>query len=320
MGKKLADETIIDFVTSIGYTFLNFVDVTHRRLKVRCGRGHEYEAIYSNLKSGTRCRKCLSDHHKKDFAYIKEYVSNTTIKLLSKAHEYKNNKSLLRFKCNIKNHIYTSTWNHFQQGSGCIQCSYEERGKSKLGKNNSSWKGGVTKKELPLYDTYASRLQVYQDVFPIEENGLILVGIECTYCHKVYVPKIYNIKAKLNAMIGKGSGDGNFYCSEECKGLCPIHGQILWPKGHKLLNNLRPLQTEWKNLAIETKRKNSIDGKLCCEKCGAPESGGLIAHHIDPVINNPIESADIDNCLLLCTICDKKVHNQPGCTYQELKC
>ena len=47
----------------------------------------------------------------------------------------------------------------------------------------------------------------------------------------------------------------------------------------------------------------------------------LHCHHIDPVINNPIESADIDNCITLCKECHINAHKKtPGCGYAELRC
>jgi hypothetical protein len=51
--------------------------------------------------------------------------------------------------------------------------------------------------------------------------------------------------------------------------------------------------------------------------CG--NKGTLHCHHIDPVINNPIESADVDVCITLCKSCHKEVHNKPGCKYHELR-
>ena len=46
----------------------------------------------------------------------------------------------------------------------------------------------------------------------------------------------------------------------------------------------------------------------------------MYAHHIDPVINNPIESADIDNGITLCRYCHKKIHDSKGCSLKDLKC
>jgi len=56
-----------------------------------------------------------------------------------------------------------------------------------------------------------------------------------------------------------------------------------------------------------------------CQKCDSQENG-LHCHHIDPVINNPIESSDIDNCITLCKSCHKEIHKLPNCQYTNLRC
>lgn len=35
---------------------------------------------------------------------------------------------------------------------------------------------------------------------------------------------------------------------------------------------------------------------------------------------NPIESADVDNCITLCVDCHQKVHQQDGCGMRREKC
>lgn len=54
-----------------------------------------------------------------------------------------------------------------------------------------------------------------------------------------------------------------------------------------------------------------------CVKCGSTES--LHCHHIIPVVIEPLESADIDNCITLCYNCHKEVHKLPGCRYNEIQ-
>jgi 5-methylcytosine-specific restriction endonuclease McrA len=58
------------------------------------------------------------------------------------------------------------------------------------------------------------------------------------------------------------------------------------------------------------------DGHQCI-KCGSKE--GLQCHHIDPVATNPIESADLDNCVTLCMECHREVHQKDGCRYGQLR-
>ena len=65
------------------------------------------------------------------------------------------------------------------------------------------------------------------------------------------------------------------------------------------------------------KRDNYI-----CHKCGKGiDKIQLHCHHIWPLNESPITSADIDECITLCIDCHKKVHmTVPGCGYHEMKC
>ena len=92
--------------------------------------------------------------------------------------------------------------------------------------------------------------------------------------------------------------------------MCPIFNQIIHTKNNKPYST-RPLQSSLRKLVIEKQGYK-------CGVCGKVEDS-LTCHHIDPVKNNPIESADIDNCIMLCKECDIRAHSQPGCSYQELR-
>jgi len=55
-----------------------------------------------------------------------------------------------------------------------------------------------------------------------------------------------------------------------------------------------------------------------CQKCGSEEI--LHCHHIFPLNENPVMSADINNCITLCKSCHKLAHKIPGCGYHEMRC
>jgi 5-methylcytosine-specific restriction endonuclease McrA len=60
-----------------------------------------------------------------------------------------------------------------------------------------------------------------------------------------------------------------------------------------------------------------------CQRCGFHKDdfqNGIHCHHIESLNENPIESADIDNCITLCEGCHKEVHSISGCKYNELRC
>ena len=71
----------------------------------------------------------------------------------------------------------------------------------------------------------------------------------------------------------------------------------------------REVQPELRSMVLE---RDNYE----CQKCGNTE--GLQCHHIYPVNIEPLLSADIDNCMTLCTICHKEVHKKDGCRYPQL--
>jgi 5-methylcytosine-specific restriction endonuclease McrA len=81
-------------------------------------------------------------------------------------------------------------------------------------------------------------------------------------------------------------------------------GRLPW------LELTREIQPELRNMVLE--RDNNQ-----CVKCGNKEN--LQCHHILPAATDPIESADMDNCITLCKDCHKEVHQQDGCRYGQLR-
>lgn len=117
---------------------------------------------------------------------------------------------------------------------------------------------------------------------------------------------------RINSIEGKqsyGWGEARFYCSNSCKKQCPIFNQRKFPKGFQIATS-REVQPELRQMVFE--RDN-----WTCQKCGEIES--LHCHHITGVELNPIESADIDNCITFCKKCHKGAHKQKGCLYSDFQ-
>lgn len=210
-------------------------------------------------------------------------------------------------------HKTTIKWREFKAGCRCRVCSYIQRGIKQTGNKNFAWKGGVESTALPLYKTYAEQLENYQTVYLVTHENLELLGVSCIYCGNIFVPTSIEVKSRLMVIKGKRAGENNFYCSQSCKQACPTYNQKKYPKGFKLATS-REVQPELRKLVL--RRDN-----YRCQKCSkGSEEVQLHCHHIDPVINNPIESADLDNCVTLCKSCHKEVHKLPNCTYTKLKC
>ncbi len=180
--------------------------------------------------------------------------------------------------------------------------------------NNHNWKNNVTKNNIPLYDTYVHQISYAEKTRRNEQDQNIL-EIRCAYCGKWFIPKRTNIINRIQALKGQYSNgtEHRLYCSNACKQECPIYKKKLWPKGFKI-NTGREVQPELRQIVF--KRDNYTCQK--CEKHQDELKVGLQCHHFEGVEINPIESADVDNCITLCKICHKFIHKIP-CPYKDYK-
>lgn len=243
---------------------------------------------------------------KPTYTYVKDRFAQRGYTLLSE--EYINNRTKLEYIC-PRGHQHSITWHSFNHGCMCRVC-YEE---DTVGEKHYNWKGGARINNLPLYETYAVQLEKYQVVYKISQNDLELLGVGCAHCGGIFVPTIQNICDRVVAINNISKGDANLYCSNECKKACPTYGRVKYFKSKEnIYKNTRSDQTPWANMIKER-------DAYTCQKCGAKDKT-MYAHHIDPVINNPIESADIDNGITLCYTCHKDVHQIVDCDLTALKC
>jgi hypothetical protein len=307
--KKLTYEYVKSKFEEKGWELLSKEYVNSwTKLRYRCPIGHEHSIRWNDFSQGhDKCGRCIGNVEV-TLNIAKGLFEKAGYKLLST--EYINNRTKLLVSC-TRGHVYETTYDNFQQDKKCWECYLIDR-LNPGGEDSNFYKGGVVKSGLSLYETYAPQLEKYQAVYNIEQDGMELLGIECTYCKKIFVPKFTDVKRRIEAIKGKTPGESNLYCSGECKKACPTYGQILWPKDHKPYENSRPNQKQWATLV---KKRDDYT----CQKCGTTE-GQLYAHHIDPVINNPIEAMDIDNGTTLCKDCHKQAHTLPDCGCNELKC
>lgn len=303
--KKLTYEFIKSKFEEEGYTLLSkeYISTT-TKLDCICPNGHNHSVIWSSFQQGKRCITC-SGLAKPDFSFIKTSFEKEGYTLLST--KYINNRTKLNYIC-PNGHKYNISWHSFNNGCRCFLCAVDNH----KGEGCHKWKGGARLLNLPLYETYAPQLEKYQPVHLVMQDGLELLGVECTYCKELFVPSMSSVCGRLTAITKLYKGEANFYCSESCKQTCPTYGRSKYPKDFKLQEDYRSLQSQW---AVMVKERDSYT----CRKCNAQEDV-MYAHHIDPVINNPVESADIANGITLCKACHKKAHQIVGCTLTELRC
>jgi len=172
--------------------------------------------------------------------------------------------------------------------------------------NLHSWKGGVTAKNIPLFETYGPQLEKYEEV---RENNKGFLEVKCTYCGRFYQPTQIEVRSRISCINGKNRGEVRIYCSKECKTNCPTYRQVKYPKGYKIATS-REVQPELRKMRFK------LDD-YTCQKCGS--TNNLHCHHYEGIEQNPIESANLDMCVTLCKKCHKFVHTLPGCSYYDLR-
>jgi len=248
--------------------------------------------------------------------------------------DYKNAKEKVKIICSIHG-VFEQIPDSHLRGRNCPLCAIDEiRGyknpfygkkhtaesRERISKNRKGKgcgrvtysKGLYHINNIPRFDLFYKQLSPFGIECKRNEEDSNILEVKCYYCGKWFIPKLYMVRTKVSVIKGlRCRGEQNLYCSDWCKYSCSTYGQKLYPKDFKPATS-REVQPQLRKLVLE--RDNWI-----CQKCGSTEE--LHCHHIDPVKENPIESADIDNCITYCKKCHKKAHQQSGCGYYDLaKC
>lgn len=293
---KFKDISGLKFGKFTVISFSHFDKVSRSYYVCKCDCGEIHTILRSRIVQETaRPCKCVKRTRKSVFG--RKHSLETKEKIRRKAIGRKPSvETRLKLKESRKNRVF----------------SEETRKKiSEIQKRRTKhpyWKGGITKLHIPLYDTYANKFELIEEVRRNPGNQEYL-QVKCTYCGKWITPTINAVYSRLKGIEGKS--ESRFYCSGlGCRSQCSIFHRIKYPKGFKN-GSSREVQPELRKLVFER-------DAYACQKCGA--TSPLHCHHIDPVANNPLESADMDNCITLCKPCHKEAHEIPGCSGQELRC
>jgi len=124
-----------------------------------------------------------------------------------------------------------------------------------------------------------------------------------------FIPSLNQIQNRKNMLVNEGIDRSNFYCSEECKNICPLYKS----RGADPFKNTKfPYTQAEKDIfnkeVLERQRKE--DGYNFCEKCESTEN--LHVHHEKPVKTHPHLALDPDNGIVLCRECHYKYGHKTG--------
>ena len=210
--------------------------------------------------------------------------------------EYKNVKTKVKIICPTHG-VFEQTPGSHLNGQGCPKCK---------GLYNKPYK----KLNIPTYDTFQPQLEPYGVKCRRNKEDNNILEVKCMYCDRWYIPSYKSVRNKISAIKGKISGEYNLYCSDECKKACPTYRQVKYPKDFKI-NTSREIQPELRKLVL--KRDN-----YTCQKCNTTNVE-LHCHHYEGIEVNPVESADIDQCITLCKKCHNDVHRKDKCGIKDYK-
>jgi len=175
---------------------------------------------------------------------------------------------------------------------------------------NNEYKRQISKQQVAL-----AKLKRWQNSLTIEEkprlNAGLQIEVRCAHCKQYFVPSRHTFNNRVSALRGQLGSPGTecrMYCSQECKDNCEVFNKK--GDGTTTVRHERIDQPELRQMVFER------DGYRCVQ-CGSNES--LVCHHIKPVSMEPIESADIDNCITLCESCHNIAHTG-ACSRVNLRC
>jgi hypothetical protein len=141
-------------------------------------------ADYNSIQQGHGCPQC-ANILKYSIEFVKEKFKERGYKLL--ATEYKNAHTKMDYIClKHSNIIQQTTWNKFEQGSGCYYCAVERR----KGEGNGFWKGGLT----PLYNYLRRNLKEW-NIASMKASGYkcVITGEKANGNFEIHHLKSFNL-------------------------------------------------------------------------------------------------------------------------------
>lgn len=214
-------------------------------------------------------------------------------KVCSKKHHAKNKEN--RRKYNIENKEKIT-----QQRK-----EYYQKNKKIMNSYNREYSIASAK-----YKTSYSRKLSYAESIKKDDNGYLLVN--CAYCNKHFIPTNAAVRLRISCLFGECSGEGRFYCSEQCKQACPIYHKKDWPKGFRQ-GTSREVLPELRHMVFDY-------DDYTCQRCHATiENSQLHAHHIKGAVKEQMLANDITNVITLCKTCHIEVHRRDGCQYIDYR-
>ena len=124
-----------------------------------------------------------------------------------------------------------------------------------------------------------------------------------------FTPTVEQIHYRKNHLEREGDDKSYFYCSKECKQICPLFNLRSDPNKDTELPYTQEEYSLWRQTVLEQ------DNHMCqiCES-----TDDLHCHHIQPVKTHPHLSLDPTNGIVLCKTCHYKYGHNDECSTGNL--
>jgi len=178
----------------------------------------------------------------------------------------------------------------------------------KSNQKNPNWKGGYSKRNVPLYDTFAKQLTIEEKP---ERDGFDsnILTVVCTQCKKRFIPSLTSVAERVRCLKGTQSGECRLYCSDNCKSKCSIFNKILYSNNEtKIINYTQEEYNTFRMYVLER-------DKYICQYCGDQASE---VHHERPQKLEPFFSLDPDFAWSCCEKCHYEKGHKDECSTGNL--
>lgn len=212
---------------------------------------------------------------------------------------YKGGRIKIKIWCKKCNEYFWQRPNDHLNGYGCFKCkTHAEEASNKI--------------HNPLYNTYANKLQQYEQIYSVEQNNKELLGVVCFYCKNIFIPTSIEIRSRLKAILGKTYGEAHFYCSDNCKNRCKVYGfqsnrQIDPDSLLYIEKQDRDVARNCQTNHLKQLQMDEFDYNYC-EKCGKVTNVEL--HHTLEISKYGLDAINSSGHLLLCNKCHKELTKQ----------
>ena len=144
---------------------------------------------------------------------------------------------------------------------------------------------------------------------PAVERGGV-VSVTCKMCGTRFTPTRGQVQSRVKSFEGKKRGESNFYCSDLCKGSCPVYRaqpQCAPPSLRKPKSVTAKIRACQPN-ALKQIQCDENNGQSHCERCG--DLIDVELHHTLPVAEYGEDAINPAGHMLLCAGCHVTLHRE----------